>query len=154
MIEFILSVLVCWFLVTCVHELSHLFIAYFVDNLKPTGFYPFWHWAKFTEEGREWRLWRPWELFKKPEGFDHFYFAGYQVEGGLPTSKDEPIHVAPLIVAAAFIATSAIYYLLNGSTFSAIMVVAFLIDAWVWFYGYVLGGPLTDGYRYRFGIQE
>lgn len=149
----ILSILFCWPLALFVHEASHVFVMYTnYYDLKCTGFLPYPHW--YSSKTHKDRVWRPWELMKRPEGFDTFYYAGYRAEGAWPRGKGELLHIAPLVSNCVLAGVGMIHLVLTPSIFAAVFTCAFLVDAAVWLEGYFKGkGPHLDGYRYRYGMD-
>lgn len=150
-VELLFFTLLFWGITNTVHESAHMLSGYISANLKPKGFYPFWHW--YDTRTNTWRIWRPWELWNRPEGFNRFYFARYRAKGRWPMGSHAPIHIAPLVADGAFSTVGLLHFVLEPSIPAAVMFSVFLIDAIVWIRGYLWGGIDTDGYKYRYGYK-
>lgn len=135
-----------WLLQNIIHEFSHLSVGYITEKLKPKGFYPLPHWLNLETD--EWRLWRPWELQKKPWKNAKFYFARYRTN---KRSTKKYICIAPFIADKVIILSIILVFLIKFKV--VVWLLPFMltsgIDA-VWFWrGYFWGSSTCDGKRWR-----
>ena len=149
----LIYVILCWFLMVFIHELSHLMFGFLFNGIKPLGLYPIFHWGTSREPWR-WRIWRPWELTKQPDGFDVFYFASYRYLGTLQKTPGGIVHIAPLVVSSTLLMILSLLYFLHISNIVTILLmVCASVDSIVWFKGYFWGNEYTDWFKYRYGLK-
>jgi hypothetical protein len=124
----LILIIPAWFLQNCVHEGSHLFIAWIKYGLKPLAFKPYPH----KEDGR-------------------FVFASCRFT---PITKKVPyLWISPLIFNIFYLLLLLIlihilkYFSVNYLILSPFLL-AIIVDTSVWFKGYFSGSAYTDGQRY------
>ena len=127
---------VAWFFQNCVHEFSHLAVAYATQGRRPTGFYPFYH---------------------KHEGIWYFarYSSGVQRWGGLSLA---PTLIAPFFGGIAVTTTALILKIHVVQPEHMIFLVPFSLAGFIdslWFIRGVFWGSIrTDGKRFKKEITD
>jgi hypothetical protein len=154
----VLALLVpCWVAQNTIHELSHLVSAWLFEKLRPRGLWPLWHWVN-GDDPDQWRLWRPWELWKRPWPNAYFFFARFVSDPPkTPRPARHTTFIAPVYAATAIVTACTLLAVLGplpARVFFLVPGVCALVDAANWWRGYFWGKPTCDGQRWRHGDAQ
>jgi hypothetical protein len=144
---------IAWLFENVMHEASHLFFAR-LKGLKAWALYPFPHWMNPDVEVNGvsvYRVWRPWELWKKPWPNAWWFFARCTYDApAKPAGPHDIIPIAPFIWGTSLFVGATISVLF-GCLYAMPLAIVGLVDA-LWFWrGYFWGRPTCDGKRWRSG---
>jgi len=153
---FPILIIVAWLFENVLHEASHLLCAT-LKGLKARALYPLPHWVSYedAEDGLfGYRLWRPWELWKKPWDNAKWFFARCVYDAPeKPWSRHAAIHIAPFVWGITLFISTMIGSTMVG--FRTLYLLPFalvgLIDALWWVRGYFYGSEGCDGQRWKNG---
>ncbi len=127
----LLALPVAWFIQNCLHELSHFVFAWRVEGLKPLGFWPYPHFYD-----------------------DRFWFARYKVDGGGEKREHRWRNITPFWSGFFYTVSFSIMLVLakeENRIFILPFIIANVVDALFFWWGYIWGSELSDGKRFKRG---
>jgi len=129
------------------HELSHVIVAKIHNKCKAI-IIPLWHWVNVNDED-EYRIWRPWELFKKPYRKSRWLFARCIFESDKPLVFESLFYIAPLISATCLLSLVYIPCYIYAHNYFAVLLIVAAVDVLNWVFTYLFGTKYSDGTKYR-----